>query len=309
MAPMQSGIGEVFCVVPTGDRCGEGIVWHADEEAVYWTDINRFLLHRWTPSDGCLKSWFFDEPVTAVLLTDRRETLVVVLGSGVILWEPRSDTRSKPFFFLEGWPGVRSNDAGVDPRGSLWVGSMRNNVNPDGSPGEVGGTDGRLYRIDPDGKAIECLANIGIANTVVWSPDQKQFYFADSLQDAIDVFAFDGSLGNARPFLHGFGRGAPDGSTVDSEGYLWNCRYGGSCIVRVAPNGAIDRVIEMPTSNITNCTFGGKDLKTLYITTAALGTVPGDRLAGGLFALRCDTPGQAENRFRVANSGLSSEGR
>ena len=49
---------------------------------------------------------------------------------------------------------MRLNDARVDPRGSLWIGSMRNNVNPDGSSSEVGGKDGALFRLDPDAKRI-----------------------------------------------------------------------------------------------------------------------------------------------------------
>lgn len=100
-----------------------------------------------------------------------------------------------------------------------------------------------------------------------------------------------------------FPRGSPDGSTVDADGYLWNCRYYGGCIVRVAPDGKIDRVIEMPTQNITTCTFGGADLKTLYVTTASLSTQPGDRLAGSLFAIQTSVQGQPENRFRVFGSG------
>ena len=140
------------CVAPTGDRCGEGAVWHAAHSAVYWTDINRFLIHRYTLADQCVRTWFFDQPVTAITLTDREDVLAVVLGSGVILWEPASDLCHEPIYNLEGWPAVRFNDARVDPRGSLWVGSMRNNVNPDGSSAEAGGKDGILYRIDPDGR-------------------------------------------------------------------------------------------------------------------------------------------------------------
>ena len=87
---------------------------------------------------------------------------------------------------------------------------------------------------------------------------------------------------------------------VDREAYLWNCRYGGACIVRVAPDGAIDRVIEMPAANIANCTFGGGDYRTLYATSASLGAAPGDRLAGGLFAIQTEVAGLPENRFRIA---------
>jgi hypothetical protein len=83
---------------------------------------------------------------------------------------------------------------------------------------------------------------------------------------------------------------------VDCLGYLWNCRAGGSCIVRVAPDGVIDAVIEFPVLNPTSCTFGGENLQTLYITSAALGA-PEHRFAGGLFAMDAGVRGLPENRF------------
>jgi len=289
-------------VAPTGDRAGEGAVWHAAHAAVYWTDINRFLVHRFTPADQCVVTWLFDEPVTALVLTDSDKVLAVVLGSRVILWEPASDSRRDFGFQLDGWPRVRLNDARADPRGSLWVGSMRNNVNADGSEGEAGGEDGVLYRIDPNGRATIFRRGIGIANTVAWSPDGRLFYFGDSLANVIRIYDYNlhtGDVENERPFFEGFSRGVPDGSTVDAEGHLWNCRFYGACVVRVAPNGNIDRVIEMPVENITTCTFGGRDLKTLYITTASLEAPASDRLAGGLFAVQSAVAGLPENKFRV----------
>ena len=69
--------------------------------------------------------------------------------------------------------------------------------------------------------------------------------------------------------------------------------------MRVAPDGSIDRVVEMPVQNITTCTFGGRDLRTPYATTAAAGAPPSDRLAGGLYAIQTTVKGQPENRFRV----------
>ncbi len=299
--------GDPVCVAPTGDVCGEGAVWHAVHQAVYWTDINRFLIHRFTPADQNVRTWFFEEPVTALTLTDRPEMLAVILGSSVILWEPATDVRHKPIFCLEGWPKVRLNDARVDSRGSLWIGSMRNNVNADGSGGEAGGKEGALFCLDPDAEVKVWRRDIGIANTLAWSPDQRSFYFGDTLANTIwryDYDAANGAITNERPFLQAFGRGLPDGSTVDSDGYLWNCRFFGGCIVRIAPDGKIDRVLEIPVQNITTCTFGGPDLRTLYVTTAKIEAPARDRLAGGLFAIQTEIAGQPENQFLAFGNRL-----
>jgi sugar lactone lactonase YvrE len=301
---------EPTCVAPSGDRCGEGAVWHAAHGAMYWTDINRFLIHRFTLADQCVRTWFFDEPVTALTLTGNDDVLAVVLGSQVVLWEPASDTRHKAIFQIPGWPKVRLNDARADPVGSLWMGSMGNNVNPDGSSAPVDGKAGVLYRLDPDRRVTVHRMDIGISNTLAWSPDREHFYFADTLANVIWAYDFDaaeGSIRNERPFFEGFSRGLPDGSTVDAEGYLWNCRYYGGCIVRVAPNGEIDRVIEMPVQNITTCTFGGPNRDTLYITTASADAPARDRLAGGLFAMQTSVSGQPENRFLCSASGADDK--
>ena len=295
-------IGPPIPVAPAGDWCGEGPAWHPEEQALYWVDINRFLIHRYDPANAAVRSWSFDQPVTGMMLTDRADTLVAMLGSRIIFWKPATDERRDQGFHLRGWPAVRLNDGRPDPRGSIWMGTMRNNVNPDGSPGESGGNDGALFRIDPDGAVSEWKHGLGIGNTLAWSRDRTRFYFADTHQNTVWVYDYDmatGSISNERSFFAGFERGKPDGSSVDSEGFLWNCRYGGGCVVRVAPDGGIDRVVEMPSPNVTNCTFGGPAYRTLYVTSAALGAPKGDRWAGSLFALHSDVPGQPENRFRM----------
>jgi sugar lactone lactonase YvrE len=295
-------VTEPICVAPTGDVCGEGPVWHAGEQALYWTDINRFLIHRYDPGSEAVESWFFEEPVTALALTDHDDTLAVALGSRLILWTPGTDTRRDHGFRLPNWPAVRLNDGRADPDGRLWLGSMRNNVHADGTSGEAGGTDGVLYSIDGAGLTREWKQKVGISNTLAWSPDARTFYFADTLANTIWAYDYDsksGGISNERVFFQAFERGSPDGSQMDSRGFLWNCRYYGKCIVRVSPNGHVDGILEMPVSNITSCTFGGPDLKTLYITTAAAKAPQGERLAGGLFAIQTDIAGHPENRFRV----------
>jgi sugar lactone lactonase YvrE len=86
---------------------------------------------------------------------------------------------------------------------------------------------------------------------------------------------------------------------MDSAGRLWNCRFGGGCVVCLSPEGEIERIVEAPVRNITTCAFGGEDLKTLYITTASMLTHEGDRLAGSLWALHVDTPGLDGFRARL----------
>ena len=115
-------------------------------------------------------------------------------------------------------------------------------------------------------------SGIGITNTFCWSPDSSSLLFrrhADEHDLCLGLRPGRGhASANERPFFADFERGLPDGSAVDRDGYLWNARYGGGCVVRVAPDGKVDRVVDMPVDNITTCTFGGADLKTLYITTA-----------------------------------------
>lgn len=286
----------VEVATPVGDRCGEGAVWFAPERAVYWTDINRFLIHRFDEDSSATRSWLFDEPVVALSLTVEAGRMLVCLASKLIWWWPATDRRMDHGFRLEGFPRVRLNDGRTDPFGNFWVGSMKNNVLPDGELGEAGPGEGKLFRIRPDGSVTVFVEGIGISNTLCWSPDRRTFYFGDTLDNVVWAFDYDpGQITNRRDHFRGWDRGLPDGSAIDAEGTLWNCRFGGGCIARVGPDGKLRGAIDIGVPNVTTCVFGGVDLRTLYVTTASIVTPPGHRLAGSLFRLRTDTPGMAEN--------------
>lgn len=293
-------IGDVQCVAPTGDICGEAATWSADENRIYWVDINRFLLHRLDLASGAVNSHFFEEPVVALSLSDHEGTLLVALASKLILLNVETDRREDMGIALPGSPTVRFNDGRTDPNGVFWIGSMGNNVGQQGEGLDVTDGLGKLFRLAAGGPLEEVEAGIGIANTLCWSPDKSTFYFGDTLKNEIRAYPFDpatSTISAGTPHFAGFDRGLPDGSAIDAEGYIWNCRFGGGCVVRIAPDGSIDRVIDMPVKNITTCCFGGPDLSTLYITTASAMKAETDRLAGSLFAIKTQTRGLPENRF------------
>jgi len=297
---------EPVCIAPVADRCGEGAVWHATEKTLFWTDINRFLIHSWQAETHAITTWSFDEPATALNLTTDDSLLVVCFASRIVLWDFRAGVVVNSGFAgyaLMGAPAVRCNDARVDAAGRLWVATMQNNVGRDGEPLEITANLGELFSVDAAGDMVAHRRGLGIGNTVAWSPDGRFLYTADTLADAICRFAVDanGTLNEEQLWFASNAPetlGLPDGSAMDADGYLWNCRHSGGCVLRISPGGAIDRVLRLPVKNPTTCVFGGAEGKTLFVTSAAIGD-EGNPLAGGLFAIETETQGLPTNRFQL----------
>ena len=121
----------------------------------------------------------------------------------------------------------------------------------------------------------------------------------------IDVFDFDlddGRMGQARPFadLRG-GEGRPDGATVDSENCLWSAEVVSGRVVRYAPDGREIAAWKLPVSKVTSLTFGGPDLRTLYITSGryrlSAQELAEQPLAGALFVLQAPVAGLPASCF------------
>ena len=283
----------IRCLATTLDVCGEGCVWHPQQNAVFWTDINRGLLHRHSLEAGAIETWRFDQPVTAVVLTTNDAVLVLVLGGSIVVWDTRTHQIIDVLFRLPEWPAVRCNDARVDPAGVLWFGTMQNNVRSDGTTSDVTEWLGALYSLVPGDEPKQWHSGFGISNTLVWSPKGETMYFGDTLANCIYRGSFDpvsSRLESRDIFFTGFARGLPDGSTMDSEGHLWNCRYGGSCIVRVAPDGSVAGMTETSVKNPTTCAFASADANTLLFTSAA-STTPPNPAEGSLYSLQTSVRG------------------
>jgi len=292
------------CIVRSRDLCGESPLWDDTAECVYWTDINGFAIRRFVPATAELKSWKFDGPVTALALTSLDGWLITAVGGRLLFWTADGDRRVEFVAVERDWPNHRLNDGAADGEGNFWVGSMRNNVAPDGSEKKVEGLTGSLYRITPDGEVSVRDSEFGIANTVVWSLEGQTFYCGCSTRNVIWAYDFWGGgknadIKNRRVFAERIGRGDPDGSAMDEEGFVWNCRYGGKAILRISPAGEVVETIPMPVSNITNCAFGGDDGRTLFVTTASMGA-KSEETAGCLFAMRVPVKGTEVGKFRIS---------
>jgi sugar lactone lactonase YvrE len=250
-------------------------------------------------------TWKFHSPVSALALTSNPGWLLVAAGLQLLLWKVETDERVL-FSQLESLElSNRLNEGAADPDGNFWVGTMCNNVAADGSGIDVDWDQpksrcGSLYRVAPDGTVIPQVSGLAIPNTMIWSPDRRTMYTGDSIDNVLYAYDYrEGAISGRRVFTQGFGRGVPDGSAMDEDGFVWNCRYFGHCLVRFDPTGNVDRMVEMPVKNITSCAFGGKDLRTLFITTASVSGGPDEPLAGAVFALDPGVRGIPENRFHV----------
>ncbi|MGG5819939.1 SMP-30/gluconolactonase/LRE family protein [Falsiroseomonas sp. HW251] len=275
---------------------GEGPHWDADTAALLWVDIVAREVHRWHPATGARQRWIMPESVSAAI-PRCGGGLVVTLASGVAFLE--QDGALRRWIGADPDTGNRANEARCDAAGRLWLGTMQNNIGPDREDLPVTRASGGLFRIGPDGSCTRWAADVGIANTLCWSPDGRLLYFADTLANRIDAFDFDavtGALSNRRPFAEG-GPGAPDGSAIDTEGCLWNARWGAGRLIRFRPDGSIDREVPLPAIQPTSCAFGNADLRTLYITSARVGLEQPGEADGAVLSLRTEVPGLPAHGF------------
>jgi len=248
----------VFCAFGAKNTLGEGPIWDPAAKRLYWFDIKQAQLHWGEPDSGDQGFWPLPCRASAAAVRSKGG-LLLATEQGLADFDPETGA----FALRWEWkpePGFRSNDGKIDVAGRFWWGSMDD---------DHGRRPGELYRYDPDGRCEPVVDGVHIINTVSCSPDGRTYYLADSRKGEIYAFDMDkaGGLSNRRVFAR-VDKGAPDGSAVDAKGYLWNCQWGGSRIVRYAPDGSVDRIVEVPVEQPSSCAFGGPDLTTLYITTA-----------------------------------------
>lgn len=288
---------KVELVTPSLDRLGETPLWCEREQKLWWLDIENPKLQSFDPANGATES-FPDEQITflgSMALTKSGRHL---LARDTDLYLREVDGALTHFATVEEGLDNRLNDGRVDRYGRFWVGTMDNQLHrPNGS----------VYCIDSDGTIFHQFGDVIVSNGIAFSPDNKRFHFTDTRKYqnyVFDVDPEDGSIHNRRIFAdYGDTKERPDGACFDVDGGLWTAFFAGGKVVRYAPDGVIDTIIEMPTTNPTCVCFGGADLKTLYITTASKFLSDEQKaqepMAGSVFAVEGLAQGLPEHRFAL----------
>jgi sugar lactone lactonase YvrE len=270
---------------------GEGTLWHAGEQKLYWLDIPNGSIYRYDPREGRHERIYAGEVIGGFTIQADGSLLLFMARGAVRTWK-----RGELSTVIEEIPEEREtrfNDVIADPEGRVFCGTMSTPKRP-----------GCLYRLGRDGKITRLLEGIGISNGLGFSPDRKRLYYTDSAKGEIYVFDYDkagGTISNQRVLIRvPASEGEPDGLTVDAEGYLWSARWNGGCIVRFSPEGREVLRVELPARKVSCLTFGGMDCQDIYISTAG-----GDKRdeegpgAGALFCLNLGIRGRAEFPSRV----------
>lgn len=288
-----------------GNTLGEGVVWDQSNECLWWTDIQSSRLYRYTWHSEELSSFELPERLGSLALVEGDRRLVGAFASGFALFDPETVELQWLYRPEQFFQGTRLNDGRVDRQGRFLAGTMVEEapaLDADGEP-----VQGSLYSIRGDEKH-RVLTGIGISNSLCFSPDGSTMYFADTLSKEIRAYPYDcetGTAGTGRLFAAVAAPGAPDGSTIDADGFLWNAQWDGSRIVRYAPSGVVDFELEVPVSRPTCVCFGGPDLNLLCVTSATTGMsearLASEPEAGNLLIYQTTVTGLPESRYRATD--------
>jgi sugar lactone lactonase YvrE len=275
------------------DYLGEGPVWDDRTGELVRVDISGRLVHRWNPATGDASSVATHGDVGAVVLCQDGGQILAIECE---LWRVDSAGKMTLLADVETKPGVRFNDCRADPRGRLWAGTLHR----DREHGHAA-----LYRLDPENVMTMVLPDRTISNGIGWSPEGTTMYYIDSTTQQVVQFAYDldsAELGERETFAEIEPTdGLPDGLTVDAEGGVWVCLFGGGRLRRYLPDGSLDQHIVIPLTNPTCPGFGGSDLRTLYVTTArhrlSEEQLAREPLAGAVLQLDPGVAGLPANRY------------
>jgi sugar lactone lactonase YvrE len=282
------------CIFQANDLLGENPTWDWRSQRLFWLDIQRNQLAALDPATNQLRTWSLPDHTSCFALTTDESRLVLAMRRGAYMFDLESnkltETAPPPYdparFYM--------NDGHCDRAGVFIVGSHdTQKKDPLERPSSFYWLDGGVWR--------PIINEVGVSNGLAFSPDNKILYRSEFREGLILAYDWDSAARratNRRVFAEiPKGMGMPDGATVDAEGGYWSALFTGGRVVRFNADGKLDREIELSARKPTMLSFGGPDLRTVYVTTASYSAPPFTEVgadAGGIFSFRSDVPGLPE---------------
>ncbi len=242
-------------------RCsvGEGPVWDAGEQALYYIDILEKRVLRWDPASGEHRSWPVPDMIGSMALREGGGA-IVALPDGIHALHFESGAVTPFALFDPADPAIQLADGKVDRAGRFVFGTSHRQAKE-----PIGG----LYSLGADRAIRQLDEGLILGNGPCFSPDDRTLYHADSMRQVIYAYDYDietGTASNRRAFFDSSAYGPiPDGATVDADGDLWVAICEGGVVLRLSPQGEVRQAIEMPTRLPASCMFFGPDLDRLFV--------------------------------------------
>ncbi|WP_252959514.1 SMP-30/gluconolactonase/LRE family protein [Pseudomonas simiae] len=286
-------------IVDARNAVGECPVWVPGENALYWVDIPKGGLQRWSAATGHVATWIAPRMLACIARTDAGNW-VAGMETGFFQLTPHNDgSLDTTLLAAVEHPrqDMRLNDGRCDRQGRFWAGSMVLNMG-------LNAAEGTLYRYTSGAAPHAQLDGFITLNGLAFSPDGRTMYASDSHPLVQQIWAFDydidtGTPSNRRVFVDMHKHlGRPDGAAVDADGCYWICANDAGLIHRFSPDGRLDRSLTVPVKKPTMCAFGGSRLDTLFVTSIR-DDQSEQSLSGGVFALNPGVVGLPEPTFTL----------
>lgn len=273
------------------DQVGESPIWDAVRQGLLWTDNRAKRVYLYRPDGSGVQTLVDGQQAYACTLQRDGSLLLFLSGARVALAQ-----EGRVATVLDGLRGEetkRFNDVLVDGAGRVLCGLL--------DPAQDG--SGVLYSLTPDRRATRLLDGLRLPNGMALSADERLLYLADTWAKKILVLDYDphtGAAAKPRVFIDlASDEGYPDGLTLDTQGDMWIAMTESWTVARYAPDGRLRQRIRLPARKPTSVAFGGADMSTLFITSAARQAQPDEEIGpegGALFCLATDARGRLENR-------------
>ncbi len=281
-------------------RCtlGEGTLWVKEHNSIYFVDIKKKKICSLNIKNKKKKIFKVNKEV-GFIAHIKGHIFILGLQGELRIQNLKSKKVLKSIPIEPQIKLNRINDGKTDPAGNLWFGTMDNL--------ERKIEKGSLYKLNKDLKLTRVDKNYRITNGPAFI-DQYNFYHTDSPKKTIYKIKINknNKIVSKNIFKKfSLDEGVPDGMTLDKNKNLWVAHFHGACVSVFNQKAKLIHRIQFPAKNITNCAFGGKNTKELFVSTATKGMNKADlrkfRYSGFFFSVKTNTRGVLQKKFIISN--------